>query len=287
MVKAVKKLVRHWRLMRKAPAIRAELDSILKKRRDDKSTIKKLTKQVAEQQQQIRDLEELATELFIESRGFVLLPPPELRLHVGRVTDAINFWWQGRNSSRRVVEVFGENPKGFVLDWGCGSGRTLHWLMSKPGWKTAYRGCDVDPEAIAWLRDQGFGNVEVCPDLPPLPYEDATFDGLFNFSVLTHIHPDRHRAWYQEMHRVLKKGGRAYVTVQGDQTILNGKSYVEGELETYRKQGWLFSEREGHYKHSAVVSEAFSRACIGDLFEIEHYAQAGYARMDDFILRKR
>jgi|WetSurMetagenome_2_1015567.scaffolds.fasta_scaffold34365_3 SAM-dependent methyltransferase len=214
------------------------------------------------------------------------LPPPELRDHVGRGPEAGNFLAQGMSSSRRVLELFGTDPGGPVLDWGCGSGRTLAWLFRHEGWRENYFGCDVDADAIAWLREKGIPRVEVCGDLPPLPYADGAFAALFSFSVLTHIPPERHAAWYVELHRVLQPGGRAYVTVHGDDAINSSKSISNEERDEYSRRGWSWSEREGHYKHASVVSKAFTLAAIGDLFEVEEHRPSGYHQMDAMILRK-
>ena len=188
----------------------------------------------------------------------------------------------------RVIEVFGLEPDGPILDWGCGSGRTLHWLHAHPAWRDAWRGCDVDAKAIRWLKSKGFdAQAEVCPDLPPLPYPDAAFAGLYSFSVLTHIHPERHRAWYGELARILRPGARAHLTVQGDGPVLaEGKGYHGVELDLLRRQGWLWAERPGHHKNAAVVGEAFTRSALDGLFEIERYSPGGYARLDEIIVRK-
>lgn len=39
----------------------------------------------------------------------------------------------------------------FVLDFGCGCRRVLRWLGNRP-LKTSVQGCDIDPEAVDWLR---------------------------------------------------------------------------------------------------------------------------------------
>lgn len=219
--------------------------------------------------------------------GAMPLPPPELRIHVGRVTFPGNFLRQGSDSSSRVMEVFGEDPGGPVLDWGCGTGRTLTWLRRLEAWRANYHGCDVDPQAIAWLKSQGVERVEVCQDLPPLPYPDNSFVGLFCFSVLTHIPPKDHAAWYAEIHRVLKPGGRAYITVHSDKNMVEGKSFTDEEREAYFREGSSWSEREGHYKHAATVTRAFTESAVPPGLQIEQYRPAGYHNMDDLILRKR
>ena len=247
----------------------------------------KSRRRLEDQAKQIAWLEKLVADLLVEQRGFCILPPPELRLHVGARDSAANFWNQGRNSSARVIEVFGEDPPGPVLDWGCGSGRTLYWLYGRPAWRQAYRGCDVDAHAISWLRKKhGIEAVTVCGPEPPLPYGDAEFAGLFSFSVLTHIAPARHRAWYEELHRVLAPGGRAYVTVNGDSLAADSAAFIPAEQALFARQGWLWAEREGHYKGAAVASRAFTEEALEGLFELERYGDAGYHQQDDMVLRR-
>jgi SAM-dependent methyltransferase len=215
------------------------------------------------------------------------LPPEYLRLHVGAQTSAANFMAQGANSSERVLEIFGENPAGAILDWGCGSGRTLRWLLHYAAWRENYRGCDVDREAIEWLRQNGQSNLEVCTDDPPLPYADQSFDGLFAFSVLTHIHPEKHRVWYAELRRVLKPGGRAFLTTQGQHVVETLGSQLPPGTETeFSAKGFVHLKFEGHYKDAALVAESFTRRALEGLFTVEDYALTGYQNMDAFIVRR-
>ena len=276
------------RLLRNpAPKLERKLAAKVQYIREAKSALKALNRKVEAQEAEIRRLEALVPKALTEFRGFCLLPPPELRMHVGTNTYAGNFWNQGASSSRRVIDIFGEDPGGLVLDWGCGSGRTLNWLHGRGTWAQNYRGCDVDGEAIDWLRQQGMDCVEKCGALPPLPYPDNHFVGLFCFSVLGHIHPDHHRAWYLEIHRVLRPGGRAYITLESDAVIFGRKSFTEEEKQFYRERGWCYSERDGHYKHAGVTSEGFSRDAVKDLFAVESYRRSGYHHwLDDMIITK-
>ncbi len=242
--------------------------------------------QIAEQQRQIGLLEKIVRQELKTHRSFCLLPPPELRMHVGRVSDAANFWGQGMGSAKRVTDVFGQDPGGLVLDWGCGSGRTLNWLYGQGTWLRNYRGCDVDGEAISWLQAQGVKSVTTCGDMPPLPYTASKFVGLFCFSVLTHIHPLNHRAWYEEIHRVLKPGGKAYVTVTSDAAIVGRKTITADDEAKYRESGWFYGERPGHYKDAVAVTRTFSLEATRGLFEVVRYSERGYHLMDDMILRK-
>lgn len=262
-----------------------KIEKLEGRRREHKNDLKRLRERYAEQEKDLAAVERVLGRLLAEC-GALPLPPPELREHVGRRPYPGNFLAQGLDSSTRVLEQFGTQPAGPVLDWGCGSGRTLTWLRRHEGWRANYHGCDVDAEAIAWLKSKGVERVQVCGALPPLPYPDETFTGLFCFSVLTHIPPDRHAAWYAEMRRVLKPGGRAYVTVHGDGNIVSGKSFTEEERADYFATGSSWSEREGHYKHAATVTRAFTLAAIGDQLQVESYGEGAYHSMDALVLRK-
>ena len=215
--------------------------------------------------------------------GSFKTPPPALRLNVGMIDTELNFWSKGIVSSGVAMQEFGTAPSFPVLDWGCGSGRTLYWLRCHPAWREHYYGCDVDADAIAWLQSEGEGQVDVCGAEPPLPYPDDTFGGLVSFSVLTHIHPRMHGPWYAELQRVLAPGGKAYITVLGDAVAAGMTADVRAG---FARDGWAYVEREGHYKHTSMVTEAFSRAAFDGLFEVDRFVVGEYGNMDTFVLRK-
>jgi SAM-dependent methyltransferase len=250
-----------------------------------------------------RELDELRRELAVTAQEadrlagiihgiaptrFAALPSEVLRLNVGTRTTAANFLLQGYVSSKRVRQVFGLQPDAPVLDWGCGSGRTLNWLAPQGSWAEQWNGCDVDKDAISWLRSQGFERATTCGDDPPLPFEAGTFGALYSFSVLTHIPPPHHTAWYEEINRVLRPGARAILTVQGDAVIAANRISDQSSLDHYSTHGWVHVPMEGHYKAASLVSAERTRRMAGAIFEIEEYHPGGYGgTMDYFIVRKR
>jgi ubiquinone/menaquinone biosynthesis C-methylase UbiE len=145
------------------------------------------------------------------------LPPTRLRFRVGENVDAENFLETGKRSAAALREVFAKI--GFelaagkrVLDLGCGCGRTLTWLADEFP-QVRWEGTDVDAEAIAWVCQNLPGvTASVNDPLPPLPYEDASFDLLYGISVFTHLDLDYQRKWIAEFARVLKPGGIALMT---------------------------------------------------------------------------
>ncbi len=208
------------------------------------------------------------------------LPPPPLRRRVGADDTPLEFWAKGIASSGAVLDVFGPAPDSPVLDWGCGSGRTRLWLQPHAAWRTHYYGCDVDADAVAWLAQRGVEHVAVCDEQPPLPYPDGLFAGLFAFSVLTHISPEHHRAWYEEVRRVLRPGGVAFVTTLGEWAL--ARASVPGQ-DHYRRHGWVFEAdaRPGCSHHLSAVTEAFTRTAVDGLLAVGGYDERGYLEHQD------
>jgi SAM-dependent methyltransferase len=234
-------------------------------------------------EREVQQLRAVVNALAKRHYGNFPVPPENLRLNVGTNTTEANYWAQGMNSSARVLHVFGKQPSGPILDWGCGSGRTLRWLLAYPAWCEHYHGTDVDRDAIKWLAAQGQKKVVACGDAPPLPYADETFVGLFAFSVLTHISPARHRAWYAELHRVLKKGATAYLTTLGP----TGPAQLpEKSIADLAAKGHAYLENPGHYKSAAIVTEAYARRQLEGLFTLEEYKPRGYQNMDSYLVRR-
>ena len=237
-------------------------------------------------ERQVEQLTRAVDTLHRRHYGGMPLPPEELRLHVGTNPTVANFLAQGVNSSQRVIELFGEAPEGPILDWGCGTGRTRRWLEHYEGWRASWHGCDVDAEAIAWLREAGVENAEVCADDPPTPYADDRFAGVYAFSVLTHIPAARHRAWYEELHRILRPGGLAYLTYQGRHILdAAGATLPDEARSEFAASGQAYVTRAGHYKDAAFVSEDFTRAALDGLFEVDSFVPAGYQNMDAVTAR--
>lgn len=148
------------------------------------------------------------------------LPPEHLRSRVTGSADAAWFEQSGALSLAdlgralaavgRSVEEFGD-----VLDWGCGCGRMLRHLTSlSPPMRLS--GCDIDAEAIEWVR-QTMPSVRALANdgLPPLPFEDASFDLIYNHSVLSHLDETYQDAWLAELSRIVRPGGLVTVSIHG------------------------------------------------------------------------
>ena len=102
-----------------------------------------------------------------------------------------------------------------ILDVGCGTGRLLL------GWHAAGRKCagvDINSDLIEWNRTYLLDVAEwkVNDVLPPLAFDDETFDLIQLASVFTHLPLGHQKAWLVELRRLLRPGGAALITLHGE-----------------------------------------------------------------------
>src|SRR4051812_44487303 len=109
-------------------------------------------------------------------------------------------WHEQPGYFRDVTRHFAPTAK--LLDVGCGTG----WLAEH---FSDYTGIDGSPDAVAAAKAKGrsilLGNVN-----EPLPFKDATFDGVVLKDLLEHVGDPV--AVVRETQRVLKPGGRVFAS---------------------------------------------------------------------------
>jgi SAM-dependent methyltransferase len=129
-----------------------------------------------------------------------------------------------------------------VLDWGCGAGRILAGWEGLLHSEVRFYGCDVNPAPVAWCREN-LPSVEVrqCGPMPPMPYEDATFDLVYGASVYTHLTLPAMLQWTGELARVLRPDGVAVISIHG--------SHYWPELARISSVGYHSLAEEGFYTY--------------------------------------
>lgn len=134
-----------------------------------------------------------------------------------------------------LAERIARDRPGRVLDWGCGWGQVTALLRE--------RGVDVHPfdyrpaeTAVGQAPLERFPEI-MCTFSPApvaLPFDSASFDAVLSCGVLEHVQDPA--GSLAELHRVLRPGGRLYVT-----KLPNRRSYLE----------WL-AKRLGLYYHGQL-----------------------------------
>ncbi len=148
------------------------------------------------------------------------LPPALLRYRVSELLGRQVFLTIGEGCARLIEEHSRSVGVDLarcrrILDFGCGCGRTLRWLLHAfPD--VEFYGADVDQEAIDWCS-QNLPSARFVRNgpLPPLPYPDRHFDVIYCLSVFTHLDEPAQDMWFTELRRLLAPGGLLLLSVHG------------------------------------------------------------------------
>lgn len=114
---------------------------------------------------------------------------------------------------RHGVEL---KPGDEILDLGCASGRTMrHFACQGDGLKVW--GVDIKKRNVEWCTRFLPANIRpvLGTNVPNLPIADNSLALAYAFSVFTHI-DEYEFAWLAELHRVLRPGGIAYLTIHSE-----------------------------------------------------------------------
>lgn len=156
-----------------------------------------------------------------------------------------------------VLEAIGSSTSNKkVLDFGCGIGRVALKLWYDH--KLPSHGCDINPEAISYLKSQIQGpDLHVNSFKPPLKYSENFFDLIFSISIWTHLPPDLQIPWLKEMHRILIPGGTALISISSASSLpIRKKRLPMWEAHTeedLKREGILFVE----YRYLEKNPEAY------------------------------
>jgi SAM-dependent methyltransferase len=188
----------------------------------------------------IAELRYLAGEIgdTLQSRCLLQLGEPELRGYVDRdrypvpkPCDREGYWgdcdpayWLSGLGDYLFLEqeylepLILQRERPAILDFGCASGRVLRHFACNGSDRRLF-GTDFNVNNIAWIRRHLPPSILAATNatMPPLPFGDRTIDLAYAFSVFTHIDAFE-EAWLLELHRVLRPGGRALLTVHSERT---------------------------------------------------------------------
>jgi SAM-dependent methyltransferase len=179
--------------------------------------------------------------------------PPQDPFWANYCTSAKNWVQSGKDDIGAMRQILCES--GFVieearriLEWGVAGGRLirhLHYLTPK----TEIWGVDIWASAVRWCQEYlsppfYFATTTAVPHLP---FPENTFDLIYAGSIFTHL-DDLVEAWFLELQRILKRGGRFYFTIndrhavgifEGKGTPDNRARYIERVQGNQSWQSWL------------------------------------------------
>jgi SAM-dependent methyltransferase len=224
--------------------------------------------------------------------GQPAVPPAKLIYLVAGHRSASAFLAGGRSASEAIRTILTRNGLSMeqfnhVLDFGCGVGRIIrHWNNSG---KVALYGSDYNADLIEWCgRNLKSIKFAVNTLSGSLPYNDATFDFVYSFSVFTHLKEPLQFHWIDELARVLKPGGYLYLTTHGKHYLpaLNASErerFESGQL-VVREQEHSGSNRCAVFHPSSYVRNTLARHLV--VVDFVECAAKGDSMHDVHLLRK-
>lgn len=137
--------------------------------------------------------------------------------------ETVDFW---ELFPATVIDTFSKIVTGKVLDVGCGPGRDALLLKNKG---LDVIGIDASEEMVRIATARGINSV--VGDFASLPFENATFGGVWAYTSLLHVPKSEVHAAIQEIKRVLAPGG------------IFGLGLIEGEGEMYKESSGMQAPR--------------------------------------------
>lgn len=154
------------------------------------------------------------------------LPPTPLRHYYGykdgKYIDEL-YLQQGLSDTRAMRKILSEDgfdPMGErIMEFGCSGGRLIRHFLEEAKQNEVW-GVDLHSAAIHWAQQHLSPPFHFLTNTtsPHLPFEDNYFGLIFAGSVWTHI-GELDDAWLLEMRRVLRPGGRLYITISDENTL--------------------------------------------------------------------
>lgn len=142
------------------------------------------------------------------------------------------YWWHvsKRRLVQRAINKVTSTPGSKLLDAGCGTGAMLEEVTSRFG---SVYGADGSPESLKFCKKRGLTNIKLVDFEQKLPYQANYFDAIVCLDVLEHISNDN--KLLQNFYRILRPGGRLYLTVPAYQFLWSYWDEVLGHQRRYRK----------------------------------------------------
>jgi SAM-dependent methyltransferase len=186
------------------------------------------------------------------------LPPKDLWVGYGQTPE--EFLALGKRditAMRQMIETTGSTLEaaGRILEFGCASGRMIRWLHDLTSACEIW-GADICSTWILWCKqylNPPFHFITTTTH-PHLPFEDRYFGLVYAGSVFTHI-GDLADAWFMELRRILRPGGRLYITIHDQATI----AAVDG----WPAEHWMRKYLHSYPEYLEYCRSDFGMFCFG------------------------
>ncbi|HYG03335.1 MAG TPA: class I SAM-dependent methyltransferase [Chryseosolibacter sp.] len=182
---------------------------------------------------------------------------------------------------------------GDVLEVGCGEGRGISLLMSRA---RSFTAVDKIATVIEDLKKRFPAGSFKSMNIPPLGgLQDNAYDVVFSFQVIEHIKDDA--LFLQEIHRVLKPGGKAVLTTPNRRMSLSRnpwhvREYLPDELANLASKFFSNVEMKGIAGNEKVMAyheenrKSVNRLMRWDVLKMQYWLPAPLLRIPYEILNR-
>lgn len=144
--------------------------------------------------------------------------------------------------ARRLSQFTGNLPSASLLEVGCGSARTLHYLERNLQAETCFA-FDLSPQAIQLTRAISPHFHSAVANALSLPLPAASVDVSFSIGLIEHFSREQAKAMMREKARVTRPAGVVAVMVPWKNSVYNlvvrrafGKFWPFGEEYPFRRR---------------------------------------------------
>ncbi len=219
-------------------------------------------------------------------------PPPDL------IYDIIACNWRavyldsGRHIAEDLFQILEDNDITLealtsILDFGCGCGRLIRHFAHRT--EARLTGSDYNPRLVRWCSEHlPFGQFTTNGPLPPLSFDEQSFDLIYARSIFTHFTREIQELWMTEMHRVLKPGGYFYFTMHGE-PLARGLSPEQRSLFDAGQLVVTYSSLAGENLCSSYGSRTYVEHVLLDRFTLVDFIEgrdAEHLRQDIYLLQR-
>lgn len=159
-----------------------------------------------------------------------------------------------------------------IVDWGCGSGRIARYLVEDLTENQEFAGIDIDEPAVEWANVNIGKNFETCYKTPPLPYESASKELVYSYSVFTHLPEDILKLWIAEIARIIQPGGYFLFTILSDTAMLGLLQYKnEAFCKEWESKGIFDSQANDQLSSIGVEGDYYRNVWLSQKYIEEHW----------------
>src|SRR5688500_4300916 len=193
----------------------------------------------------------------------------------------------------KAYVVAQEYVKGDVLEVGCGEGRGIDLLIRQA---RSFTAVDKIKPVIEKLQKKHPTARLMSMNIPPLTgLADNAYDLVLSFQVIEHIRNDE--LFLEEIHRVLKPGGKVLLTTPNRKLSLTRnpwhiREYLPGELQTLARKFFDHVDMKGITGNEKVMAyyrenkRSVQRLTRWDFLDLQHKMPARLLRIPYEILNR-